>query len=153
VRLCGDYKITINPVLNGTEYPLPKIEHLYAKIAGAKYFSKIDLKDAYQQLIELLLDNDSQRFTTINTIKSLFKYTRVPFGLKSSAGEFQRAIESITSKVKGVKVFIDDIIVSRSTIAEHNSRLNKLLNLLNMTGLERKVQFSADIDRIPRTRN
>lgn len=84
VRLCGDYKITINPVLNGTEYPLPKIEHLYAKIAGAKYFSKIDLKDAYQQL---LLDNDSQRFTTINTIKGLFKYTRVPFGLKSSAGE------------------------------------------------------------------
>ncbi|CAI6367254.1 unnamed protein product [Macrosiphum euphorbiae] len=137
VRLCGDYKITINPVLNGTEYPLPKIEHLYAKIAGAKYFSKIDLKDAYQQL---LLDDDSQRFTTINTIKGLFKYTRVPFGLKSSAGEFQRAIESVTSKVEGVEVFIDDIIVSGSTVAEHNARLNKLLNWLNTAGLKVKKE-------------
>lgn len=83
VRLCGDFKTTVNPALVGTEYPLPKIEHLYVIIAGANYFSKIDLKDAYQQLV---LDSDSQLFTTINTIKGLFMYTRVPSGLKSSAG-------------------------------------------------------------------
>jgi len=47
VRICGDFKITINSVLEGTEYPLPKIEHLFANISGSKYFSKIDLKDAY----------------------------------------------------------------------------------------------------------
>ncbi|KAL4131703.1 hypothetical protein QTP88_008978 [Uroleucon formosanum] len=48
VRICGDFKITINPVLKETEYPLPKIEHIYANISGSKYFSKIDLKDTYQ---------------------------------------------------------------------------------------------------------
>ncbi|XP_050529608.1 uncharacterized protein LOC126899076 [Daktulosphaira vitifoliae] len=51
VRICGDFKITINPVLKGTEYPLRKIEHLYANISGSKYFSKIDLKDGYQQMV------------------------------------------------------------------------------------------------------
>jgi len=51
IRICGDFKITINNVLEGTEYPLPKIEHLYTNISGSKYFSKIDLKDAYQQMV------------------------------------------------------------------------------------------------------
>lgn len=51
VRLCGDSKITVSPVLVGTEYSLPKIVYLYAKIVGAHYFSKIDLKVAYQQLV------------------------------------------------------------------------------------------------------
>ncbi|XP_050432724.1 uncharacterized protein K02A2.6-like [Adelges cooleyi] len=141
VRLCGDFKITINPVLVSTEYPLPKIEHLYARIAGARYFSKIDLKDAYQQLV---LDDNSRALTTINTIKGLFRYTRVPFGLKSSAGEFQKAIESITKKIEGVEVFIDDIIVSGKTVPEHNARLDQLLKALGSAGLkvrERKCSF------------
>lgn len=141
VRLCGDFKITVNPVLVSTEYPLPKIEHLYARIAGAKYFSKIDLKDAYQQLV---LDDNSRALTTINTIKGLFRYTRVPFGLKSSASEFQKAIESITKKVEGVEVFIDDIIVSGRTMSEHNIRLEQLLKALGSAGLrvrERKCTF------------
>ncbi|KAL4111787.1 hypothetical protein QTP88_015674 [Uroleucon formosanum] len=93
VRLCGDFKTTVNPALVGTEYPLPKIEHLYVIIAGANYFSKIDLKDAYQQLV---LDSDSQLFTTINTIKGLFMYTRVPSGLKSSAGRRNLKIRCVT---------------------------------------------------------
>jgi hypothetical protein len=38
VRIRGDFKVTINPVLEGTEYPLLKIEHLYANVSGSKYF-------------------------------------------------------------------------------------------------------------------
>lgn len=62
VRICGDYRLTLNPVLVGTEYPLPRIDHIYAKFSGAKYFSKIDLKDAYQQL---LLSDSCQHLATI----------------------------------------------------------------------------------------
>lgn len=40
-----------NPVLEGTEYPSPKIEHLYANTSGSKYFSEIDLKDVYKQIV------------------------------------------------------------------------------------------------------
>lgn len=42
-----DFKITINPVLEGTKYPLPKIEYLYANVSCSKYFLKIHLKDTY----------------------------------------------------------------------------------------------------------
>jgi len=87
VRISGDSKITINPVLEGTEYPLPKIEHFYANISGSKHFSKIDLKDAYQQKV---IKESDRKYTIINTRKGLFSYTRNPFGIKSSAEEFQK---------------------------------------------------------------
>ncbi|XP_025199038.1 uncharacterized protein K02A2.6-like, partial [Melanaphis sacchari] len=128
VRICGDFKITINPVLEGTEYPLPKIEHLYANVSGSRYFSKIDLKDAYQQMV---IKESDRKYTTINTHKGLFNYTRNPFGIKSSAGEFQKAMETSTAGLEGIGIFQDDIIVAGSTITEHNSRLEKLLNVLS----------------------
>ncbi|XP_025412882.1 uncharacterized protein K02A2.6-like isoform X1 [Sipha flava] len=134
VRICGGFKITINPVLEGTEYPLPKIEHLYANINGSKYFSKIDLKDAYQQMV--IKEND-RKCTTINTHKGLFSYTRNRFGIKSSAGEFP-AMEISTTGLEGIGIFQDDIIVVGKTVAQHNNRLKKLLNVLSEVGLRVK---------------
>ena len=43
VRLCGDYKVTINPVIREDKFPLPRVEDIFAKMAGGKRFSKIDL--------------------------------------------------------------------------------------------------------------
>ena len=45
VRLCDDYKVTINPVIREDKFPLPRVEDIFAKMAGGKRFSKIDLTD------------------------------------------------------------------------------------------------------------
>ena len=58
VRLCGDYKMTINPVLREDKYPLPRIEDIFAKMAGGKRFIKIDLKNAY---LQMEVEEDSQQ--------------------------------------------------------------------------------------------
>ena len=46
IRLCGDYKVTINPNIEIDQYPLPKPDHLFASLAGGKRFTKIDLTNA-----------------------------------------------------------------------------------------------------------
>ena len=51
LRVCGDYKITINPVLVVDQYPLPKPEDLMAQLVGGQRFSKLDLSQAYQQVL------------------------------------------------------------------------------------------------------
>lgn len=68
IRLCGDYKVTVNQAANTEVYPLPRIEEVLATLSGGKLFSKIDLAQAYQQVV---LDNDSKKYTTINTHKGL----------------------------------------------------------------------------------
>lgn len=50
VRLCGDDKVTINPVMKVDQYPLPRIQDIFASLAGGKKFSKIDLTQANNQM-------------------------------------------------------------------------------------------------------
>ena len=76
VRVCGDYKVTVNSSLDVDQYPLPKSEELFATLANGKTFSKLDLSQAYQQMV---LDDESAKCLTINTHLGLFQYTRPPF--------------------------------------------------------------------------
>ena len=80
VRICGDYKVTINPALDVPEYPMPMAEELFTQLNGGQSFSKLDLSSAYQQV---LLDEESRQCVTINTHLGLFRYT-VWSGGKSS---------------------------------------------------------------------
>ena len=75
VRICGDYKVTVNPSLDVDQYPLPRPEDLFATtLAGGKYFSTLDLSHAYNQVI---LDDDARKYLTINTHRGLYQYTRL----------------------------------------------------------------------------
>ena len=51
VRICGDYKVTVNPVMEVDQYPVPKAEDLLATLAGGQKFTKLDLSHAYQQVV------------------------------------------------------------------------------------------------------
>ncbi|XP_042150012.1 uncharacterized protein K02A2.6-like, partial [Ixodes scapularis] len=64
VRICGDFKVTVNPVTILEKYPVPRLEDLWAKLSGGVKFTKLDLKDAYQQVE---LEPESQMIVTINT--------------------------------------------------------------------------------------
>lgn len=74
VRICGDYKITVNRVAKVDNYPLPRIEDLFASLTGGKHFSKLDLAHAYQQIP---LHEDSKQYVVINTHKGLYQYNRL----------------------------------------------------------------------------
>ena len=69
VRLCGDFKVTVNPSLSVDQYPLPKFEDLLVTLANGKKFTKLDLTQAY---LQLALHPESKKYCTINTHRGLY---------------------------------------------------------------------------------
>ena len=135
VRICGDYRMTANKVILLDSYPLPRQEDLFSRLSRGKVFSKLDMSQAYAQL---LLDDDSKEITTINTHRGLFRYNRVCYGISSAPGIFQRTMENLLSKIPGICCYLDDILISASSPKEHDNRLKKVLEALSKAGLKLK---------------
>ena len=143
-RICGDYKLTVNQVSKLIEYPLPRVDDLFATLAGGKLFTKLDMSHAYQQL---LLDEDSKQYVTINTHKGLFKYNRLVFGVASSPAIFQRTMDTLLQGIPHVAVYLDDILITGATEAKHFENLEQVLKRLSDAGLRlrrEKCVFMAE---------
>lgn len=136
VRICGDFKITLNPQLQSQYFPLPRIEYLFSQLQGGSKFSKIDLSDAYQQLI---LTEESRKLVTITTHKGLFSYTRLPYGITCAGALFQNIMEQMFL-MPGVVCFLDDILVTGKTDQEHLERLEHVFKKLKECGLKVKKE-------------
>ena len=124
IRVCGDYKLTVNQVALVDTYPLPLLQDIFASLANGKSFTKLDLAHAYQQLP---LDDDSRPYTTINTHKGLFQYTRLPFGVAAAPAIFQRTMESLLGDLAHVCIYLDDILVTGESETAHLRNLAAVL--------------------------
>ena len=105
---------------------------MFAKLSGGKYFSKLDLSQAY---LQLQLDDDSKKLVTVNTHRGLFQYHRLPFGVSAAPAVFQRCIETLLQSCHGVSVYLDDILITGSTMEEHLQNLDHVLQILETAGL------------------
>lgn len=105
------------------------MDELFADLSKGKVFSKLDLSSEY---LQLPLAEESKEFVTINT---LFRYNRLPFGVASAPAIFQRHMETLLRGLKGVSDYIDDILVTGSSTAEHLQNLEAILDRLEKAGL------------------
>ena len=141
IRLCMDCRISINKYVDSNPYPLPIMEDIFNEFCECKYFSKIDLAGAFTQL---RVNESSQEFLTINTHKGLFRYTRLPFGVKSAPAIFQQVIDSILKDIRGVRAYMDDILIGGRTREECKARVNLVLHRLtqfNVKANSTKCEF------------
>ena len=134
VRICGDFKVTLNSQIKVDQYPIPKIEDILAQMSGEK-FSKIDLANAY---LQMEIAEEDKRYTTINTSKGLFSYNRLPFGIASAPAQFQRAMEQILQNCPGTQVYFDDIIITGKDDNEHIDNVERVLSRLQASGIRLK---------------
>ncbi|KAM7302024.1 uncharacterized protein ISCGN_017541 [Ixodes scapularis] len=140
VRICGDFKVTINPVATVEKYPLPRVEDLWSALSGGQKFSKLDFRDAYQQLV---LQDAARKYVTISTTMGLFQYTRLPFGVASAPAIFQREMDNLFRGMRHVAVYLDDILVTGTDDGDHLQNLRKVLTLLQDAGLKLRLDKLA----------
>ena len=135
IRICGDFKVTVNKCSEKDKYPIPRIEDLYTKLAGGTVFSVLDLSMAYQQIV---VNQRSRRYLTINTTRGLFTFNRLPAGICAAPGIFQRIMDGLFSNVEGVVCYLDDILVCGKDIQDHNKNLDIVFSILYQSGLKLK---------------
>ena len=115
------------------QVPLPKPSDLCATLAGGKWFSKLDLAQAYTQME---LDEESRQYVAINTHRGLYRYLRLPFGIASAPAIFQQTMDTILHGIPGVLCYVDDVLIVGKTREEHMSTLEEVLKRLQKERLK-----------------
>ena len=136
IRLCIDYR-QLNSITEKDAFPLPRVDDAIDAMAGARYFSTLDLAAGYWQVE---IDEAAKAKSAFVTPFGLFEWNRMPFGLCNAPATFQRLMNRVLGDLVPniCLVYLDDIIVFSSTIEEHMSRLQTIFSRLRQAGLKIK---------------
>lgn len=143
IRICGDYRSTVNQAVKQFVYPLPTVNDILTTMSGGTIFSKLDLSEAY---LQIPVDDISSKILTLNTHKGLFRVKRLPFGVSVAVAIFQKTIEEVLSGISGVLPYLDDIFIQGKNIEDHNVKLKLVLERLKNAGIhlkKEKCKFAA----------
>ena len=125
LRMCVDYR-PLNTVTIKNKHPLPHIDTLFDQLAGAKVFSKIDLRSGYHQI--KIRPQDIPKIT-FSTRYGLYEYLVMSFGLTNAPAFFMYLMNSVFMPEldKFIVVFIDNILIYSKNDEEHAQHLRIVL--------------------------
>ena len=136
LRVCLVPK-ALNEVIRRPHYPMPTIEDVTSKLAGATCSSLLDITHAYWSI---KLYKESSYLTTFSMPFGRYRYLRLPFGISASNDIFQMKIDEIFEGMPGVAAIVDDILIFGRTRKEHDSNLCNVLDRTRNMG----IRFNPD---------
>ncbi|CAJ0934458.1 unnamed protein product, partial [Ranitomeya imitator] len=142
LRPCIDYRL-LNKITVKFRYPLPWLSDLFARIKGASWFTKINLRGAYN-LVRIKQGDEWK--TAFNTPEGHFEYLVMPFGLSNAPSVFQSFMHDIFRNYldKFMIVYLDDILVFSDDWEYHVKQVRMVFQVLPIEMDPVKVQAIHD---------
>lgn len=137
LRFCVDYR-ALNAITVKDRYPLPLTKETLNNLKGMKYFSKLDIISAFNNL---RIKKGQEYLTAFRTRLGLFESLVMPFGLTGAPASFQRFINDTLRDYLDVfcTAYLDDILIYSRTRAEHTRHVQQVLQRLRAAGLHAKL--------------
>jgi hypothetical protein len=137
LRLCVDYR-GLNAITIKNRYPLPRIDELMDRISGARFFTKLDLRDAYHRI---RIRRGDEWKTAFRTRYGQFEYLVMPFRLTNAPATFQAYINKTMIGILNefCVVYLDDILIYLNTEEEHVRHVREVLWRLASANLYAKL--------------
>ena len=140
IRVCADFSTGLNAALKDYHYPLPSPEEVFAKLNGGKYFSKIDLSEAY---LQLAMEEQSSRLLCINTHRGLYKFERLAFGVKVAPAIFQQVMDTMLGGLEFSIAYLDDILIKSEDKDEHRRHVMEVFKRIQDFGFKLKESSAS----------
>ena len=115
--------------------PLPKIDEMYAKLKGAKFFSTIDLRSGYYHIA---LGKDSCAKMAFVTPFGKYEFLQVPFGLAQAPAYFQHLMNQVLDNCSFAMTYLDDIIIFSESEEQHLAHIEEIFKRLEAADLKMK---------------
>lgn len=134
MRLCVDYR-PLNALTRTFSYPTACVDEMIETASRARYYSTIDLREAFHQL---RMDNKSEMATAFICSRGTFAFRVMPFGLKNAPAYFQAFVDHVFRDQigKSVVVYMDDILVYSASTDSHVDAVKDVLAKLKKHGLQ-----------------
>ncbi|XP_014783246.1 uncharacterized protein K02A2.6-like [Octopus bimaculoides] len=133
VRVCADFSTGLNDCLKKYNYPLPNPEEVFAKCNGGENFSKLDLSEAY---LQLQVDEECAKVLTINTHKGLYRFKRLPFGVKVAPAIFQQVMDTMLADCEFAVPYLDDILIKSESRDQHSEHIEEVFKRIGDYGFK-----------------
>ncbi|GBG73664.1 hypothetical protein CBR_g17007 [Chara braunii] len=137
LRLCIDYR-GLNRYTVKNNYPMPRSDELFGRLADNRFFTKIDLRSGYHQIRVAVADQPKIAF---RSRFGHYDFKVMLFGLTNAPATFQRAMNDIFRDIleQHILVYLDDILVYSRTLEEHLRHLHDVLDRLRRHGFYAKL--------------
>jgi hypothetical protein len=138
LRLVVDYR-GINEITVKNRYPIPLIRETLMGLSKARWFTKLDVRGAYN-LIRMAEGEEWK--TAFRTRYGLFKSLVMPFGLTNAPADFQRFINDALALIldRFASAYLDDILIYSDILEEHREQVRQVLEKLLAAGLHLKPE-------------
>jgi transposase InsO family protein len=138
LRFCIDFR-TLNALTRKDRYPLPLIDETLARLAKAKVFTKLDIRQAFHRIC---MDPASEEYTTFRTRYGAYKCKVMPFGLTNGPATYQRYMNDILFDYLDVfcTAYLDDILIYSENELEYTAQVRLVLQRLEDAGLQADIK-------------
>lgn len=112
-------------------------QDIFARLSNCKIFSQIDLSDAF---LQVEFDEGSRDMLTINTHRGLYRYNRLPPGVKAAPGAFQQLVDTMLAGLNCTSGYLDDVLVGGDDEEDHWRNLRAVLERIQEYGFTIKAE-------------